>query len=224
MNQKPSQIAQRLINLYRQAHVIVGGWRAVNQIFVADADADVMMEMRTMPTGAILARHIENLRSGKTPMDSIERELMPYGGMMADSVVTEQLPRDEMQQLENAINAFTPDEMGLDALTRTPVIRKFGPEWMPAVRAALASRPDLMEKFNVVVQTQRAYSMWNNAATIITRPIGDRERAQIQADMPEYETFLPMFGDAGNDLLAKLRLFISSRDAGDVTSNVPGAI
>ena len=48
------------------------------------------------------------------------------------------------------------------------------------------------------------------ATDIINQPIDDRVRAEIQADMPEYETYLPMFGDAGNELLSRLRTFISS--------------
>jgi hypothetical protein len=40
--------------------------------------------------------------------------------------------------------------------------------------------------------------------------LSERVRAQVQADMPDYETYLPMFGDAGTELLAKLRTFISS--------------
>ena len=59
-------------------------------------------------------------------------------------------------------------------------------------------------------QTYNAYRLWDMANEIIANPISDRARAQVQADMPEYETYLPMFGDAGAELLAKLRTFISS--------------
>ena len=59
------------------------------------------------------------------------------------------------------------------------------------------------------MQTWRAYHLWDMATQIIKQPLTERLRAQIQADMPEYETFLPMFDKPGQDLLAKLRSFMS---------------
>ena len=68
----------------------------------------------------------------------------------------------------------------------------------------------MARQWAVVVQTARAYQLWETATEILTQPQDDRARAQIQADMPEYETYLPMFGDMGNQLLGRLRLFIST--------------
>ena len=45
MKAKASVIAQKLLNLYRQAHVIVGGWGAVNRVFVDEATDEVLTEM-----------------------------------------------------------------------------------------------------------------------------------------------------------------------------------
>ena len=61
------------------------------------------------------------------------------------------------------------------------------------------------------MQTWRAYHLWDMAVQIINQPLTERTRAQIQADMPEYETFLPMFNKPGQDLLTKLRIFISDK-------------
>ena len=72
MKPKASVVAQQMINLYRQQHVIVGGWGAGNQIFVNEADKDVIAELPNLPNGRLLVQHIENLRNGKTSMDSIE--------------------------------------------------------------------------------------------------------------------------------------------------------
>lgn len=47
---------------------------------------------------------------------------------------------------------------------------------------------------------------------MLNQPLSERAHAQLQADMPEYETYLPMFGDAGEELLHKLRAFISVRE------------
>ena len=211
MNSKTSTIALKLLNLYRQEHVIVGGWTTVNPIFVNEATDDVIKELRDMPTGKLLVRHIENLRSGKTPMDSIDPELLPYGGMMiAEDIATIKLTANQWQELEDALNSFTPDQMGLERFMKSDVVREFGEEWQNAIRSALNARPQLLDRWNIVNQTYNAYRLWDTANEIIANPISERSRAQVQADMPEYETYLPMFGDAGTELLAKLRTFVSS--------------
>lgn len=211
MNAKTSTIALKLLNLYRQEHVIVGGWTTVNPIFVNEATDDVIKELRDMPTGKLLVRHIENLRSGKTPMDSIDPELLPYGGMMiAEDIATIKLTANQWQELEDALNSFTPDQMGLERFMKSDVVREFGEEWQNAIRSALNARPQLLDRWNIVNQTYNAYRLWDTANEIIANPISERSRARVQADMPEYETYLPMFGDAGTELLTKLRTFVSS--------------
>ena len=164
MNAKASATAQKLLNLYRQEHVIFGGWAAVNQVFVDEATPDVVRELRELPTGKNLVKHIENLRSGKTPMDSIDRELLPYGGMMAETVATVPLTPDEWTELESGINSFTTDQQGLDNIQQLGVIKKFGDQWLVAIRAALSARPDLVEKWSIVMKTYRAYYLWKVAS------------------------------------------------------------
>lgn len=210
MKQMSGAIAQRLLNLYRQEHVIVGGWATVNPIFVNDATPDVIAELRTLPTGAMLVQHIENLRAGRTPMDTIERELLPYGGMMGESPMTVPLTADEIRELEHAMANFTTDTDGLDALEKLPVVKKFGEEWINGIRAALASHPDLLEQWSTVSTTYQAYRLWDSANAALVHPLSERARAQLQAEMPAYETYLPMFGADGTELLAKLRNFISN--------------
>lgn len=211
MNTKSSVTALKLVNLYRQEHVIVGGWAAVNAVLVNEATDDVINELQNLPTGKMLIRHIENLRSGKTPMDSIEPELMPYGGQMQDaSMSSVKLTDNQWQELEYGFENFTPDQAGLKMFTSLGVVQQFGPEWITAIRDAIAQKPYLMDRWNVINQTYNAYRLWDTANEIIANPISERERAQVQADMPEYETYLPMFGETGMQLLEKLRTVISS--------------
>ncbi len=212
MQAKASVVAQKLINLYRQEHVITGGWSAVNQVFIAEATPDVIKELQTLPTGNILIRHIENLRSGKTPMNGIERELLPYGGMMMENTTTSSLTATEIDELTNTINSFTPDQSGLDSILQLNSVKKFGTKWSTAIRAALSEHPDLVQKWAIITQTYRAYSLWANATTMLNQPLSERIRAEIQADMPEFETYLPMFGIQGTELLEKLRNYIRTRD------------
>lgn len=209
MNIKTSTIALKLLNLYRQEHVIIGGWAAVNPIFVGEANDDVIKELNDMPTGKMLVQHIENLRSGKTPMDSIDPELLPYGGMMiVEDTATIKLTPSQWRDLEEALNNFTPDQIGLDKFMALNLVREFGEEWQNAIRMALNARPQLLDKWNIVHQTYNAYRLWDMANEIVANPVSERARAKIQADMPEYETYLPMFGDTGVKLLMKLRTFL----------------
>lgn len=208
--QKASLVAQKLLNLYRQQHVIFGGWSAVNQVFIDEASPDVVLELENLPTSFSLIQHIENLRSGKTPMDSIEQDLLPYGGLMFDTVATIPLSQAEFDELRAGINAFTPDQNGLEQLQSLNVIKKFGDEWLVAGRSALSGYQDLLNKWSVVTKTWRAYYLWKVANDLLDAPLSDRARAQLQADMPEYETYLPMFGNTGDELLSKLRIFVST--------------
>lgn len=216
MKAKASATAQKLLNLYRQEHVIIGGWTVINPIFVDEATPDVIKELREMPTGKMLIKHIENLRNGVTPMDSIDTELIPYGGMMAESTLVDiRLNPSEISELNHALSEFTPDQNGLNIIARLNVVHKFGDEWQSAIRSALGSNPELLAKWDIVVKTYRAYQLWDTASQILNQPLDERARAEIQAEMPEYETYLPMFGDEGGELLARLRTFISSIKSDD---------
>ena len=71
----------------------------------------------------------------------------------------------------------------------------------------------MLAKWDIVIQTDKAYKIWNSARELLSETLTGRQRAQIQADMPEYETFLPMFGDSGKEMLNRLRTFMSSQQA-----------
>lgn len=211
MQQQAHTIAQRLLNLYRQAHVIDGGWGAVNPVFIAESnDPQVITELENLPTGKKLIAHINNLRSGKTPMDSIDKDLLPYGGLMSGQSARISLTEDEINQLKQALDTFQPTPEDLKTIKQLPFIQKFGNDWIDDVKSALAFDNDLLSKWNRVVQTDKAYRIWDSAKELLTGTLTERSRAQIQADMPEFETYLPMFGDAGKEMLSKLRTFMSS--------------
>ncbi len=211
MKAKTRATAQRLLNLYRQAHVIVGGWATVNPVFVNDINDNVALELQDLPTGKMLLRHIENLKNGTTPMDSIDRELLPYGGMMmGESVASIKLNETQMDDLTDAIENFIPTQQGLDTFTSKPIVQYFGEEWPTAIGAIVQTKPNLTEQWNSIKQTYNAYRLWDSANMVIANPLTERVRAQVQSEMPEYETYLPMFGDDGAKLLNKLRNFIST--------------
>ena len=216
MKEKNSIIAQRLMNLYRAAYVIAGGWSTVNAALIAEANASVLEEVKKLPTGERLANHIKNLQSGKTPMDSISRELMPYGGLMdsAGAGVEEDLSTgisaDDFDSIARALNDFQPDQDHLNAIMALPAVAQFGDRWLAGIRATISGHPDLLAKWRIVFSTERAYALWDRANAILSWPATDRTRAEVQAEIQEYEMYLPMFGIAGAETLGKLRAFISS--------------
>ena len=211
MPQQAHIIAQRLLNLYRQEHVIDGGWSAVNAIFIQESnDPKVISELELLPTGQRLIAHINNLRSGKTPMNSIDKDLLPYGGMMSGQTVIFALSDDEKAQLKAALNDFQPTPQNLAQIKNMPVVQRFGNDWIEDIKSSIVSDSDMLEKWRIVAKTDKAYRIWDSAKKLLSETLTERNRAQIQADMPEYETYLPMFGDQGQEVLTKLRTFVSS--------------
>jgi hypothetical protein len=211
MPQQAHIIAQRLLNLYRQEHVIDGGWAAVNKVFIAESDNEaVIAELENMPTGKKLIAHINNLRTKKTPMDSIDKDLLPYGGLMSGIEVAISLSDSEFAELKDALNKFQPTAEDLNKIKNMSIVRKFGSDWAQDIKAAIASDRDMLVKWHTVIQTDKAYKTWDSAQQLLSETLTERNRAQIQADMPEYETYLPMFGDSGKEMLVKLRTFMSS--------------
>ena len=215
MKARASVIAQKLLNLYRQAHVIVGGWGAVNRVFVDEATDEILHELQNLPTGKMLIQHIKNLRDGTTPMDSIARELLPYGGMMNESADASDMADDELQQLISAIDSFNPSLDGINQFMANPIIKKFGDDWVSRSKNALFNNPEALRKFDDIVRAATAYRMWDNANDVLSKPITERARANLQVDMPEYETYLPMFGDEGKKMLHRLHGLLSSMPSHD---------
>lgn len=210
MQQHTLVTAQRLLNLYRQEHVIEGGWAAVNEVFLLESnDENVITALASLPTGAKLVKHIKNLRSGKTPMNSIEVDLLPYGGMMFGHEAETSLSPDEINQLQTALDNFETTPEGLNKINQLPFVKKFGHDWVDSIKPMLANNNELLAKWDLVSRTDKAYRAWNTAKQLTSEPLTERSRAQIQADMLEFETYLPMFGEAGKELLTKLRTFMS---------------
>jgi hypothetical protein len=210
MKAKASVIAQKLLNLYRQAHVIAGGWSSLNKIFVDEATDEILKELQDLPTGKFLVMHINNLRDGKTPMNTIARELLPYGGAFAEKNSNMNASKQDVDELIAAIDNFVETQQGLENFIKTPVITRLGSEWISNAKALLANNADALEKFAAIVRMWNAYKRWTDAKDIISQPINDRIRAQLQVDMPEYETYLPMFGEDGAKLLRHLHTLTSS--------------
>ena len=211
MQQQAHVIAQRLLNLYRQAHVINGGWAAVNKVLIAESDdAQVMEALEKLPTGKRLATHIASLRSGETPMDTIKPDLLPYGGLLAIQDTATSLTPQELDELKSILATFKPTTEELNKIKRLDFVHKFGADWTDKIKSALSDDKKLSAIWDDVVRTSKAYQMWDSAKELLSETLTDRNRAQIQAEMPEFETYLPMFGDEGDKMLSKLRTFMSS--------------
>lgn len=211
MKSETLTIAQRLINLYRQQHVIIGGWKAVNPIFLQEANEEVLSLLEDLPTGSLLVKHIRNLQKGITKIDSIAHELLPYGGAMEKKTKTNILSNKELEELYDALSEFTPDEEGLSLIKNLSSVKSFGKYWREEIKNSL-SDSEFINIWNNVLKTDKAYTLWDNAREILSQEdnINEINKAKIQAELPEFETYLPLFGEDGIKLIEKLRLLVSS--------------
>ncbi|MDR1071398.1 MAG: hypothetical protein LBL21_02015 [Rickettsiales bacterium] len=205
MKTRTALTAQKLMNLYRSAFAIDGGWRAVNSILAAESDDAVVLEIEKLPCGKNLSKHISNLKRGLTKPDAIDAELLPYNGMMQPR--SDDVDDADFGALVSELENFQPDAEHLAKIKNLAVVRQFGDRWQAGVRAILRD-DSLIEIWRGVVQSARALALWGRAAEILSSSPSDLLRAEVQADMPEYETYLPMFGKDGLDALSRLRQFI----------------
>jgi len=204
---KAATVAQKLMNLYRSAFAIDGTWSAVNPVFVTEADAAVLGEIEKLPCGKFLTEHISNLRNGRTNMNSIEPELLPYDGLLDNPGMTK-ADDGELRALARAMSDFQPDREHLDAIKALPIVRRFGDAWAAGVKSALRDAAEIA-MWNNVIRADTALRLWTRAAEILSAEQSERIRAEIQADLPEYETYLPLFGDDGAALLSRLRKLLT---------------
>jgi hypothetical protein len=195
MKTRPATTAQRLLNLYRNAFAIDGGWKTVNHAFVSEASDSVLAELAKLPCGGALSQHISKLKSGKTKMDSIDSELLPYNGMLTQTQEAE-FDEADLTELRGALENFQPDHGHLERIKNLPIVRQFGNRWPAGVRSILKN-DSLIAIWRTVLQTDSALRLWGRAVEILSSTPNDLLRAEVQADMPEYETYLPMFGKDG---------------------------
>lgn len=209
MKEKSIVIANKLLNLYRQAHVIKGKWKAVNQIFLKEATEEILDEISKLPTGDKLKQHTENLINKKTNIDTIEKELIPYNALMEENVNNININDTDLDILIKLINNFQPTKECLDEIINLKFIQDLGTNWIFDIKIVLDNRYDLLDKWEEVKKTYFAYNYWNKATSLLSKKeLTEQDKGNIQADMLEYETYLSLFGDTGNDLLLKLRQLI----------------
>ena len=207
MKPRASATAQRLVNLYRSSFVIDGRWAAVNKVFMDEADDAVLAEIVKLPGGKYLEQHISNLKSKKTPMDSIDADLLPYNGAMTP-MSNAKIDDATIKQLRSAIENFQPDAEHVRYIKSLPIVQSFGEHWANGV-ASILNDDSLASIWRGVVQSDKALRLWARAGEILESTPNDLLRAEIQADLPEYETYLPMFGADGLNVIQRLRNFVA---------------
>jgi hypothetical protein len=205
MKTHSARTAQKLMNLYRSAFAIEGGWRAVNEVLAAEADDSVLAEISKLPCGQGLAQHIFDLKNGRVDKGSIDPELLPYGGAMQPPA--RKVSGADYDALKSALTNFVPDAAHIDQIRQLAAVRQFGDKWRAGVGSILDD-DSLAAVWRNVLQSESALRLWGRAAEILASSPSDLLRAEVQADMPEYETYLPMFGGEGLDILSRLRQFI----------------
>jgi hypothetical protein len=221
MKTKPSITAQKLLNLYRQYFAINGGWSAINKVLIAESTPEIIAHIKQLPTGDFLAEHIANLQSGKTPMSGIAQDLLPYNGLMETSVNVVKIASHDMETLSTLLRVFIPTVENLNEIKALPFIVALGDGWKESVAVALEKSAELSAIWDTVIKFDTASHLWFKAGRMLSSVPSERLRAEIQADMMMYENFLPMFGDAGLNLLNKLRDVLNTpEDAQSIATKI----
>ena len=208
MKSLSAKTAQKLMNLYRNAHAVDGAWRTVNPALVNESTDEVLQHIRELPCGEMLAKHISNLKTGKTKADSIDANLLPYNGRIGAPMAGD-IGQGDMTALKNLLAHFQPEPEYINKIKALPIVRRFGARWAAGVRSILGDA-NLIATWRNVVQSDRALTLWARAEDLLASTPTDLLRAEVQADMPEYETYLPMFGKQGLDALTRLRTLVIS--------------
>ncbi len=213
--------AQRLLNLYRQAHSIDGGWVVLNPYFISEDSPKLEEELKKLPNGWKLAKHIENLKEGKTQMDSISPDLTPYGGLMTNDNVYKvvqniELPKAEFDNLSDFLHGFKPDFKHLTDFKKAEFFESLGKDWTNQAKLIIQNSNDkdsetLLNKLNQLIDLDKTYSAWYQASELLTEPESEKTKATAQTLLTEFESRLPKFGKQGQELLEKIRNLISSK-------------
>ena len=104
---------------------------------------------------------------------------------------------------------MTPE--GLDKIKQLPFVQKFGNTWTDDIKKALTDNNEMLAKWDVVARTALAYKNWDTAQKLVSQPATERNRALIQANMFDFEMYLPMFGEPGKEILSKLHAITAAR-------------
>jgi hypothetical protein len=118
-----------------------------------------------------------------------------------------EISESDYAALKSALENFIPDAAHIDGIRQLAAVKQFGDNWRTGVRGMLGD-DSLAVIWRNVLQTESALRLWGRASEILSSSPSDMLRAEVQADMPEYETYLPMFGGDGQDILARLRQFV----------------
>lgn len=70
--------AHRLVNLYRQFHILDGGPKMLNDMY-KKIDQAVVDRVKHIPGGAKLSAHITMLQNGELNDDEVKKHLLPFG-------------------------------------------------------------------------------------------------------------------------------------------------
>lgn len=82
--EKALTIGKRYLNIFHQLHVITAGIETLNKDFLSLPD-DVVQILPELAGGLKFYQHIQNLKSGATPINKIEADLLPFGKDVFDS-------------------------------------------------------------------------------------------------------------------------------------------
>lgn len=231
--ERAKAVARRYINIFHQLHVIDAPLATLNAEFAA-LPRDVVMLLPEMMGGVKLHQHIQNLKTGQTPMDKVDPDLLPFGREVFDDVklYTQYTSYDKASyvpappsvadgpgarkakdgggeaQIWSMLRSYTNTPESLEAFKKLPAVASLGPKWRDELKSRIATsnQPD----WEHLAQAFDNLVQFDDAVeawgavSMFVRNPSPEARTKIAPKVDTYKKNLDMFGDAGEALAAKL--------------------
>lgn len=200
--------ARYLLNLFRQNHIFAGSLESLNKKFLT-ASPETVDDLKKLPTGAILVRHIDLLKTKKVPLTKIARECVlfpeltpPENIMILPEGKKESLPANKSSGEETilrALDSFRPDNAHLNTFKQD-----LGVNWKTRLMDFVSKNKlnsSQQQAYETVLGFSDAIDSWHKAEDILQ----EDNQVKARSILANLEAVLPQFGVAGQDLLTRVK-------------------
>ena len=231
--EKALTIGKRYLNIFRQLHVITAGIETLNKDFLSLPD-DVVKILPELAGGLKFYQHIQNLKSGATPINKIEAELFKQytdftapssgvshsftdssyqGSPVEKSEPTINSTSDDYGNLFEMLRSFQPTPQNLNDFKSSETIKDLGPNWKVEIQRILSNSgasdtAKLKKNFENLCIFDTALDIWEECVALVKNP-RKKSREEIQSNLSNYQKYLNMFGKGGQDLYEKVKALVS---------------
>jgi len=200
--------AQYLLNLFRQNHVFADKLESLNKKFLT-ASAEALEALKHLPTGTILLRHIDLLKTKKVPLHKIAKDCVlfpeltpPENTVILSEEKKETSPVNKSSGEETilrALDSFRPDNAHLNTFKQD-----LGINWKTRLMDFVSKNKlnaSQQQAYETVLGFSDAIDAWHKAESVLQ----EDNQVKARSILSNLETVLPQFGSAGQDLLMRVK-------------------